>query len=138
MFNCDRTWPQKHDQSLKFFSLKLFLALISPAMKYLTPVKAVILEGVRGVDWFPVSLAPISVSRGKKHFYKCCWQYTKLNKVLSHLISHINLDEVIEAVAFDFDCTSYTMHRTPFSIEILFTTFPLSQKEGVIHCPFKI
>ena len=30
----------------------------------------------------------------------------------SHLISHINLDEVLEAVAFDFDCTSYIyMHK---------------------------
>ena len=88
-------------------------------MKYLTAVKVVILEGVRGVDGFPVSLAPISISRGKKHFYKCCWQYTKLNKVLSHLIFHVNLDEVIEAVAFDFDCTSIPIPISILGIGIL-------------------
>ena len=102
----EANWPKEQIRSMNFFSPKLFLALTSPVMKYLTPVIVVILEGVGGVAWFPVSLAPISVSRGENLFYKCCWQYTELNKVLIRLVSHMNLDEVIEAVAFDFDCTS--------------------------------
>ena len=92
---------------INIFFAEAFLAVTCPEMKFLTQVIVVILEGVRGVDWFPVSLDSISMSRGKNYFYKSCQQYTDLNKVLSHPISHINLGATIEAVAFDFDCTSY-------------------------------
>ena len=90
------------------FSPKLFLALTSSAMEKLTPVIVMILDGVEGVDRIPANLATISVIGGKSCFYNFCQKYTELNKVLSHLISQISLGAAIEAVAFDFDFTSYT------------------------------
>ena len=76
-------------------------------MEKLTPVIVMILDGVEGVDRIPANLATISVIGGKSRFYNFCQKYTELNKVLSHLISQISLGAAIEAVAFDFDFTSY-------------------------------
>ena len=80
-------------------------------MKKWTPAIVVILDGVEGVDRIPANLATISVFGGKSRFYNFSQKYTELNKVLSHLISQINLGAAIEAVAFDFDFTSYNWDK---------------------------
>ena len=85
-------------------------------MEKLTPVIVMILDGVEGVDRIPANLATISVIGGKSRFYNFCQKYTELNKVLSHLISQISLGAAIEAVAFDFDFTSYIEKRTERSL----------------------
>ena len=77
-------------------------------MEKLTPAIIVILDGVEGIDRIPANLATISVFGGKSRFYNFCQKYIELNKVFTHLISQICLGAAIEAVAFDFDFTSYT------------------------------
>ena len=79
-------------------------------MKKWTPAIVVILDGVEGVDRISANLATISAFGGKSRFNNFSQKYTELNKVLSDLISQINLGAAIEAVAFDFDFTSYIAH----------------------------
>ena len=81
-------------------------------MEKLTPAIIVILDGVEGIDRIPANLATISVFGGKSRFYNFCQKYIELNKVFTHLISQICLGAAIEAVAFDFDFTSYSVVHT--------------------------
>ena len=78
-------------------------------MEKLTPAIIVILDGVEGIDRIPANLATISVFGGKSCFYNFSQKYSELNKVLSDIISQINLGAAIEAVAFDFDFIAATI-----------------------------
>ena len=63
---------QRENSVIKIISLKLFLALTSPASKILTPVIVEIWGGVGGVTCFLASLAPIRESGEKSFFYNFC------------------------------------------------------------------
>ena len=86
---------------------KLFLALISPVTKSLTPVMAANLEGVAKVVCVLVHLAPPCSSGAKSRIYNFFQLYTDLNITLSHAVSHTNVGSVIKTVTFDFEYTSY-------------------------------